>query len=348
MTGRRGGQPTRRAIMTGAFVACAVMATLAFAYGRDSSDAAPQGVVAAAAITPAPEGITTPRAIATEIATEAPTPVLTDAATAAPSTPFTTITPTIDGAWSATPYPTTTQPTTGPAASAASLASSLATQYSVRILTSGQNWGSDEASQVRNLNALGAALASVPAGVRAAIAANPGGPLAFLSNDSGSTEAGWQPYGTRQANYYTNEDVAAGANIAANEIVLQPGSTAQTIAHEMMHAFQLRDQAPGDYAGALLDPEMQSFMAATGWTQNVSDAQVRTDATRSWEALDADFTYTGRTLTYAGADGSMLSLYAPNPLEGYAEAGGLYYAHSAATALPDWAEYWGWFSATVG
>ena len=44
----------------------------------------------------------------------------------------------------------------------------------------------------------------------------------------------------------------------------------------------------------------------------------------------------------------MLSLFAPNPLEAFAEAGGLYYAHSAATTLPDWPEYWAWFAANVG
>ena len=44
----------------------------------------------------------------------------------------------------------------------------------------------------------------------------------------------------------------------------------------------------------------------------------------------------------------MLSLFAPNPLEAFAEAGGLYYAHSPSTTLPDWPEYWAWFAANVG
>ncbi len=93
----------------------------------------------------------------------------------------------------------------------------------------------------------------------------------------------------------------------------------------MMHAYQLRGEAPGDYAGALLAPEMKSFMQATGWQQTASDEQVRAAARQSWETLDADFMYSGRALTYTGENGDMLSLFAPNPLEAFAEAGGLYY-----------------------
>jgi hypothetical protein len=338
--------------MTGAIVLCAVVVTLAFASGRDPSDAAPVGIVADAVMTPAPGLIAAitevPFTTDTPFPTAAPTPQLTDAATAAPTAFSVTATPTVDGAWSATPAVPTPGPSTEPALPAAALAGSLEAQYGVRIVTTGQDWGVDEAAQLQNIGAVGFALASVPSSVRSAVANNPGGALTFLSNDGGSTEAGWQPYGDRQANYYSNEDVVAGTHVAANQVVLQPGSTAQTITHEMMHAFQLRDQAPGEFAAALLTPEMKSFMQATGWTQAVSDDQVRADAGISWDAVNADFTYAGRTLTYAGADGSMLSLYAPNPLEAFAEAGGLYYAHSAATTLPDWPEYWAWFSANVG
>jgi hypothetical protein len=352
-TGRRGGKLNRRGvIMMGAIVLCAVVVALAFTSGRDSSNAVPEGVVAEAAITPAPitRSVPTGEPVTTETAspTAAPTPQLTDAAAATPTPYSSTVTPTVDGAWSATPAVMTPASSTEPASSVAALAGSLEAQYDVRILTAGQHWGADEAAQLQNIGAVGSALAAVPASVRSAIASNPGGALTFLSNDGGSTEAGWQPYGDRQANYYSNEDVVAGTHVAANQVVLQPGSTAQTITHEMMHAFQLRDQAPGEFAVALLTPEMKSFMQATGWTQTVSDDQVGADAGTSWEAVNADFSYTGRTLTYAGADGSMLSLYAPNPLEGYAEAGGLYYAHSTATTLPDWPEYWSWFSANVG
>jgi hypothetical protein len=355
-TGRSRGKPNRRdVIMTGAVVFCAVVVTLAFAWGRDSSDAEPTGIVADSVMTPAARPVAaaaTAAATATEIPTPAPSPQMTDAASVAPTgepaTPFATASPTVDGAWSATPSVSTPAPGTDLAASATALASSLESQYGVRIVTAGQDWGTDEATQLRNIGALGTALAGVPTSVGTAVASNAGGALTYLSNDSGRTEAGWQPYGDRQANYYSNEDVVAGTHVAANQIVLQPGSTSQTVAHEMMHAYQLRDQAPGDFAEALLTPEMKSFMQATGWQQTASDEQVRATGSQSWETLDADFTYSGRPLTYAGENGDMLSLFAPNPLEAFAEAGGLYYAHSAAITVPNWPEYWAWFAANVG
>jgi hypothetical protein len=354
--GRRGGKPARRnVIMTGAAVFCAVVFTIAFAWGRDSSEAGPAGIVADAVMTPVAQPVAaaaSAAATAAVIPALTPSPQATDAPSVAPTvepaTPSATASPTVDGAWSSTPFVVTPGPGTDLAASAAALASSLEAQYGVRFVAAGQDWGADEAAQLRNIGALGAALAAVPSSVRSAVANNAGGSLTYLSNDVGRTEAGWQPYGDRQANYYSNEDVVAGNHVAANQIVLQPGSTAQTVAHEMMHAYQLRGQAPGDYARALLAPEMKSFMQATGWTQTASDATVLADASRSWETLDADFTYSGRTLTYAGENGDMLSLFAPNALEAFAEAGGLYYAHSAATTLPDWPEYWAWFAANVG
>jgi hypothetical protein len=355
-TGRRGGKPTRRNVVTtGAVIFCAVVATVAFGWGRDSSDAEPAGIVADSVMTPAAGTIAASASAAatdTESPTPAPSPQITDAASVAPTvepaTPSATASPTIDGAWSATPSVSTPAPSTDLAPSAAALASSLESQYGVRIVTAGQDWGGDETGQRRNIGALGTALAGVPESVRSAISSNAGGALTYLSNDGGRTEAGWQPYGNRQANYYSNEDVVAGTHVAANQIVLQPGSTAQTVAHEMMHAYQMRGQAPGNYVLALLTPEMKSFMQATGWQQTASDDNVRAAASHSWETLDADFMYKGRTLIYASADGSMLSLFAPNPLEAFAEAGGLYYAHSAGTTLPDWPEYWAWFAANVG
>ncbi len=352
---RRGGKPGRRnVIMTGAVVFCAVVVTVVFARGRDSSDAEPAGIVLDSVMTPAAQPVAaaaTGAATATEIPTPAPSPQITDAASVAPTvepaTLSATASPTVDGAWSATPSVSTPAPGTDLAASAAALATSLESQYGVRIVTAGQGWGADEAAQLRNIGAVGAALAAAPSSVRSAVANNAGGALTYLSNGGGRTEAGWQPYGALQANYYSNEDVVAGNHVAANQIVLQPGSTAQTVAHEMMHAYQLRGEAPGDYAGALLAPEMKSFMQATGWQQTASDEQVRAAARQSWETLDADFMYSGRALTYTGENGDMLSLFAPNPLEAFAEAGGLYYAHSAATTLPDWPEYWAWFAANV-
>jgi hypothetical protein len=342
--GAHGGTPTRRIlVVSGAIAVCAFVFTIAavLSAGNDPSSAAP-GIVAA--VTETPVQLVAP----TDSPSATPSPQLTDAATAEPTAePSVTIAPTIDSAWSATPDAIAPAPTTEVSDPVAALVGSIQTQYGVRVLTAGQNWGLDEASQLRNLGAVSTALVGMPANVRAANAVNAGGPLTFLSNDAGSTEGGWQPYGARAANFYSNEDIVAGAQVAANDIVLQPGSTAQTIAHEMMHAYQLRGEAPGDFAGALLTPEMKSFMQATGWTQLVSDDVVRAHSA-SWETLNADFSYSGRPLSYLNEWGETSTLFAPNPLEAYAEAGGLYYAHSGGTTLPEWPEYWDWFSANVG
>ena len=88
-------------------------------------------------------------------------------------------------------------------------------------------------------------------------------------------------------------------------------------------------------------------MQVTGWTQLVSDDEVRADAA-SWDALNADFSYDGLPLAYHNEYDETVTLFTPNPLEAYAEMGGLYYAHAAGVTLPAWPEYWGWFSATVG
>jgi hypothetical protein len=217
----------------------------------------------------------------------------------------------------------------------------------VRVLTEGQFWGNGEADQLRYLGALERALQSVPAGVLSAVNANAGGRLTFASNNSGRTEDGWQPYGDRAANFYCNEDRDASGQHAANQIVLQPGSGSQTIAHEIMHAYQSRGQAPGDYVSALLSAEMKSFMAAAGWRQLGTDDEVRA-AGNSWASVNALFVYEGRSTSYVNEYGTTVGLYSPNPLEAFAEAGGLYYGRSEATALPDWPEYWAWFAANVG
>jgi hypothetical protein len=344
--GGRGGKRARRVlVVTGAIAVCAFAFTIAVALstGNDPSSAAP-GIVAAVTETP----------VKLLVPTNSPRPTatlrVTDSPTAEPTAvePSVTLPPTIDGAWISTPgVAITPAPTTEVGDPVASMVGSIEAQYGVRVLTGGQDWGADEASQLRNLRAVSTALASMPGNVRAANAASLGGPLTFLSNNTGSTEGGWQPYGARAANFYSNEDIVAGTQVVANQVVLQPGSTAQTIAHEMMHAHQLRGLSAGDYAGALLTPEMKSFMQATGWTQLVSDDEVRADA-GSWDSLNADFSYGGLPLAYHNEYGETSTLFAPNPLEAYAEAGGLYYAHSAGTTLPDWPEYWGWFSTNVG
>jgi hypothetical protein len=276
----------------------------------------------------------------------AATPALTEAPTVTPVVSSVSATPTVGDAVSATPSTGTpaTEPTLAP--EAAALAAAIESRFGVTVATEGQHWGIDGAAQVRNLTSLDVALSSLPEAVVQAVNDNEGGPLVILSNGGGRTEDGWQPYGDRAANFYTNEDRGPDGTRAANEVVLQPGSNAQTIAHEVLHAYQMRALPPGDYVAGLLTPEMKSFMEATGWRQLVADDVVR--AATSWETINSYFAYEGRPQNYENQYGSMVSLFAPNPLEAYAEAGGLYYARAFGTALPDWPEYWDWFDANVG
>lgn len=311
-----------------------------------SSDDQPDGpfAIAAAVITPSAESPTptvgaviagATESAATATATAPPPPIASSA----------TQSPVIGDAISATPNaPAPSTSTLDPVADA--LRTSIESQYGVRILTSGQDWGADKGLQLRNIGAIGSALSSLPTGVR--VATNSSLPLTFLSNHSGMTEAGWEPYGAREANFYSNEDVSTSGRAAANQVVLQPGSNSQTITHEIMHAYQMLGIAPGQYALALLTPDMKSFMQATGWTQLGSDDDVRAAAGSGWDALNAMFQYNGRPLTYQNEFGDSLSLFIPNPIEAYAEAGGLYYGHSSALTLPEWPEYWDWFSAHLG
>lgn len=329
-----------------AILAVSTVITLFAAFAIAGDDGGPKRtpVVAGAVVTPS---------AATESPTEVPTAA---AATETPAaTAFATAPPTIASSSSATlaaTQPVTATPllpTERPSSLtpvAAALAASIESQYGVRIVLAGQDWGTTEEVQVRNISAVGEALAGVPATIK--VAANARIPLAFLSNHTGATEAGWEPYGQREANYYSNEDVSTSGRVAANQIVLQPGSNSQTIAHEIMHAYQMREIAPGGYALALLTPEMKSFMEATGWKQTGSDDDVRAATGGGWDGINSLFEYEGRPLIYSNQFGDSLTLYTPNPLEAFAEAGGLFYGHNSALTLPDWPEYWDWFRSNTG
>jgi hypothetical protein len=269
-----------------------------------------------------------------------PTPTATPPAT----TSSVSVTPNPLTPTATSPAPSTSTSSLSPVAQA--LARGIEFQYGVRIVDAGQDWGATSDLQVRNIAAVGDALAGLPASVRAAIVAD--APLSFLSNHTGATEGGWEPYGQREANFYSNEDVSTNGRVAANQVVLQPGSNSQTIAHEIMHAYQMRDVDPGQYAMALLSPEMKSFMAATGWTQLGSDDDVHNAANSGWDAVNILFEYNGRALNYQNQFGDEMTLFTPNPVEAFAEAGGLYYGHNSALVLPEWPEYWGWFQANLG
>lgn len=328
-------------------IASSITLSLAVLTGGDGGN--DTGVVATRVTTPTITPSPTERP-AVAAATETPSP--TDALPALTATP-----PATASSISSTPtvgLPVSTSPvSTAPTSShaglfplAQALAAAIEAEHGVRIVDGGQDWGLTEEAQLRNIGAVRDALAGVPLVVR--VTANSRMPLAILSNHSGMTEAGWQPYGNREANYYTNEDVSTSGSIPSNQIVLQPGANSQTIAHEMMHAYQMRDVAPGQYGMALLSPHMKSFMAATGWTQIGSDDDVRAATDAGWTAINALFEYNGRALIYNNQFGDSMSLFAPNPLEAYAEAGGLYYGHNEALVLPEWAEYWDWFEANLG
>jgi hypothetical protein len=218
--------------------------------------------------------------------------------------------------------------------------------YAVDVVEKGQYWGDDEAAQVRNLSYLQDALAALPPAIVQDVTDSPGGTLTFLSNEYGRTLGGWQPYGHRAANYYTNQDTTADVSKAANQVVLQPGSSAQTIAHEIIHGYQLRNSAPGAFVSVFLTDEMKSFMSATGWTQLVSDTELSGSGSTSWDDINDSFAYTGTSLEYNLVSGGVASLYGPNPLEAFAEAAALYYTHGA--ELPAWDAYWQWFEANLG
>jgi hypothetical protein len=262
--------------------------------------------------------------------------------------PAPTTTPVVGSAVTATPSVATPGPAVQLTQTASDFADQIESQHGVRIARTSQNWGSTQNDQMRNLTSVAAALQSLPSDLVAEVIENDGGTLVFLSNNSGSTEAGWQPYGNRAANYYTNEDESPNGRIAANQVVMQTGSTSQTIGHELIHAYQMRDIDPGEYVLALLTDEMKSFMQATGWRQLASDEQIRASSSASWSDVNRFFVYEGRPLNYINEHGTILTLYAPNPMEAYAESAGLYYARSFATPLPDWPEYWAWFDASLG
>lgn len=246
--------------------------------------------------------------------------------------------------------PTFAEPPAAAAAgpSARWLAQQAAALYGVQIVLDGQDWGDDEATQVENIGAVISAMAAVPASVSSSVASHPTGPLTFVSNDHGRTRDGWQPYGDTRISFYTNSDQGQAGYRPAHQVVLARGADRMAVAHEVLHAYQFRNAAPDQYALVLLDEEMRSFMAATGWRQKASDDEVLAAAHQPWEAIAKLFAYEGRTLTYTDEAGRAVTLDLSNPIEAFATAGAIYYAHSDGLQLPDWPEYWSWFRQHLG
>jgi hypothetical protein len=249
--------------------------------------------------------------------------------------------------WSAGPTPVPPAPATSPVAEAARLAAEANNAYGVRVVLDGQDWGS-EASQATNVQAVISAIDRLPDTVISAVVAHDNGPITFVSNDEGRTLDGWQPYGGHPMTYYTNSDQGTGGYHASNQVVLSVGATSISVGHEILHAYQFRNVSPDEYALALLQPEMRSFMAATGWRQTGTDDQVRQTVNQPWSALDSLYVYEGRPLTYSTSSGATTTITPSNPIEAFAVTGSIYYTRPSWMPQPDWPEYWAWFRANVG
>lgn len=296
-----------------------------------------------------PTEITVPAEAPSASQTVTPTSSVTSApATTAVVGDAVSATPTLGDAWTSTPAPSTPAPTAGLWPATTALISELEAEWGVDVVTEGQNWGANEAQQVLNIGLLSAALESLPKEVASLATHNDHGTLAVLSNNEGRTLGGWQPYGAGAANFYATEDVGSAGRVETNQIVLQTGSAEMTIAHELLHAYQMRDVSAGRYGEALLTEEMRSFMEATGWTPNVSDEVLAAAVGGSWDEIGRLFDYSGPELVYESENGQIVHAHTPNPVEAFAVVGALYYAAPEGTVLPDWAGYWAWFDANMG
>jgi hypothetical protein len=167
------------------------------------------------------------------------------------------------------------------------------------LVSEGQQW--DEAT----LTNVDAALSQLPPGVLASLGNPDLGPLHILVNSEGRAMSGAQPYGG-SANYFSTND-------GVNELVLYPDQRVSTVLHELGHAYNLRATPAGRYAQVLVDPEMESFMAATGW-QVLTPPEV---VAQSIDHTQIDYGYTG---SFMWDD---LSHF--DPLEDYANSFAMYF-----------------------
>lgn len=135
-----------------------------------------------------------------------------------------------------------------------------------------------------------------------------------LYNSRGRTLNGDTPYGTGNppSFYYNNRD--------RDEIVLRTSSSGtpwdvaldvkvRTL-HELGHVYLSRcGIPPGRYARVLLQPEMEAFMKATGWTLESSREEVLAVGPEdAWTEIR--FRYHGRRIPFP----------TPNPVEDYAHS----------------------------
>jgi len=339
-----------------------LIAAGAVAAGREAQPAAPEGptptiepvkVSRAPRPTEPPEGITGDIGFSEDpsaAAEAAVSPPLVDAANggaAAVSATVASPTP-VASSWSATPSFDPPAPAPPLTAAAAAAAADAEARFGIDIVLEGQDWGAGEAEQVANIGAVASAMELLPLRVTSSIVAGPPGTLTVLSNREGRTQDGWKPYGGTPRSFYTNSDQGPGGYRAANEIVLATGSSAMTVAHELIHAWTFRNVAPGQYVLALLDAEMRAFMAAAGWQQVASDEDVRASVQDNWQTVNGLFAYTGPDLSFVDQNGYQARLEAVNPLEAIASLGAIYYARPLGMPLPGWPGIWAWFEANLG
>jgi hypothetical protein len=188
------------------------------------------------------------------------------------------------------------------------------------LVSEGQDWDAASYAGVEDV------LSRLPASVRASLGNRSNGPLHILVNIAGRTMSGWQPYGG-PANYFSTLE-------GTNEIVLFPKQSPKTIAHELGHAYNLRNVSNGRQAMVLLDPQMQSFMVAASWTVLTPGDQVRNLV----DHFDASVVLTTAPV--------WASLSHNNPLEDFAESFALFYMDPEGLAKLSPARY-EWFVANL-
>ncbi len=191
----------------------------------------------------------------------------------------------------------------------------------IRLVMQGEEWDD------RSLANVDAALSALPPNLLSSLGNPALGEMQIVVNREGRELSGTQPYGG-PANFYSTND-------GINELVLYPDQSAFTVLHELGHAYNLRRTPAGRYALVLLDPEMQSFMAATGWHVLSADAQVRA----AIDQIGVSYSYDG------GFMWSNLSHF--DPLEDFANSFAMYFLDPATLNSLSPARY-DWFAANIG
>jgi len=156
------------------------------------------------------------------------------------------------------------------------------------------------------------ALGMLPASVLADLGNPALGPLYVLVNEDGRSLSGKQPYG-RAANFFSTND-------GKSEVVLYPSQSALTVLHELGHAYNLRHVAAGRYPLVLLEPEMQSFLDASGWRVLTPPDELRT----ARDQRDVQFAHDG--------PGIWARLSNDDPLEDFANSFALYFGNPKSLA----------------